>query len=263
MKISDKARLSTLLKNISEIAGDYLRGAYAPHPAPERIRAAVMDYESERERIIGWIQLAGVALFAALYVATYNAFEFHQRVEPAPFALAFYGVFTLWRLRRSYRGSLSAGFRYVSAALDVIVLMALIAAFPLQYDQRAALYLKVPTLFYDFILICLRALRFDPALVLMTGVLSAAGRGALFVKASVDGAPFTGDYRIYMQSLSLLPGAELEKIAAILAVSGILAMGVASAFPPAATTRRQAPLRALVWRGSAPAGKHCTPRRLW
>lgn len=195
-------------------------------PAPARIRAAVAVYEDQSERIVSTIQLAGVIGFAALYAATYASFDVHHAIEPVPVALVFYGGFTLWRLRRSYRSSLSVAQQYASAAIDITALYALIAAFPFQYNEPAALYLKAPTLFYVFILIALRALRFDPRLTLFTGVLAAAGWAGLALWAGMDGAAITSDYRVYMTSLSLLPGAELEKIASILATTLVLALGV-------------------------------------
>lgn len=194
--------------------------------APARIRAAVDAYEMQGERIVGWIQFAGVAVFALLYAATFSTFEFHRPVEPVPVALALYAAFTLWRLRCAYAGRLPIGHQYASAAIDIAVLFALIASFPIQYGEPPAMYLKGPTLFYVFILIGLRALRFDPAQVLFTGALAACAWAILTITAAFHGAPLTADYRIYMTSLSILPGAELEKIGAIAATTIVLALGV-------------------------------------
>jgi adenylate cyclase len=116
----------------------------------------------------------------------------------------------------------------IAAAVDIVVLMAAIWGFTLQYDAPAALYLKAPTLLYAFIFIALRALRFDPVQVLATGAIAAAGWLTLVAIASLS-APQTSDYRVYMSSLSLLWGAEWEKVAAILAVTVILALGVSRA----------------------------------
>lgn len=226
MTLSDRDRQSIFPTSISSALRAAARRLSSPPAAPARIRAAVDEYEERGERIVGWIQLSGVATFTALYLATYRTFDVHHSIEPVPVALALYGAFTVWRLRLSYRGRLSALQRYASAAVDIFVLVALIAAFPAQYGAPAAIYLKAPTLAYVFVLIALRALRFDPPLVLFTGLLAAVGWGALAVWAAIDGAPFTGDYRTYMTSFSLLPGAELEKISAILATTLILAAGV-------------------------------------
>ncbi len=117
------------------------------------------------------------------------------------------------------------------------------------------MYLKGPTLYYACILIGLRALRFDPGQVLFTGLLAAIGWAGLTLWAAVDGAPLTGDYRVYMTSLSVLPGAELEKIIAIATTSFVLALGVARArtllFRTAAEEAASADLSKFVGRDAA------------
>jgi adenylate cyclase len=229
MTILERAPPSISPQNIFEALTAAWRALASPPAAPPRIRAAVDLYERQSERIIGWFQLAGVMLFAALYAATYAAFDVHHAIEPVPAALGIYGVFTLWRLRLSYRGGLKQWQRYGSAAIDVGVLMALIWSFPAQYGEPAALYLKAPTLLYVYILIGLRALRLDPALVLFTGGAAIVGWSVLTLIAAFGGAPFTSDYRVYMTSLSLLPGAELEKLGALAAFTSVLALGVGRA----------------------------------
>ncbi len=215
---------ATLSENIRRLA-ESIGGGGAP--ISQRICRAIAQYEATSEIIVGWIQMGGVVLFAVLYLASYNAFAVHQGVEPAPIALGVYGLFTAWRLRVATKGGLGRPLQYASAFLDIFVLMLMIWSFPAQYQEPAALYLKAPTLAYVFILIALRGLRFDPGQVLFTGALAAAGWALLAVIAGLDGAPITSDYRVYMTSLALLPGAELEKIAAILGFTGVLALGVA------------------------------------
>jgi adenylate cyclase len=70
--------------------------------------------------------------------------------------------------------------------LDVAVLATTLWSFTLQYSLPPALYLKAPTLFYVFVLIALRALRFDPAQVIVTGV-SAAWPGRRWWRSPPSG----------------------------------------------------------------------------
>lgn len=201
----------------------------ASHAAPARVRAAIARHEARSEILVGWFQLAGVLVFAALYAASYAAFDVHAAVEPAPVALALYAGATALRLRAAHTGALTRPWQYASIVADIALFVALMASFPLQYGLPPALYLKAPTLSYVFVLVALRALRFDPAQVLVAGALAAAGWAALAVHAAAAGAEITGSYPRYMTSLSLLPGAELEKIAAISAFALVLALGVARA----------------------------------
>lgn len=226
---SGSVRLSILATNIFKSASSALEASVFSPAAPARIRGSVEAYEAQSEKIISWTQLLGVVIFASLYAVTYSGFSVHRQVEPVPTALALYGGFTLWRLRCAYRGGLSRRQQYASATIDILVLIALIASFPYQYGESAALYLKAPTLFYAFAIIALRTLRFDPGQVLFTGVAAACGWTVLVAIAALDGVPLTGDYREYMRSLSLLPGAELEKLAALLATTIILALSVGRA----------------------------------
>jgi adenylate cyclase len=192
----------------------------------QRVAEAIARAECRVEILTGWLQLAGVVLFLALYLTSRSAFAETMRLEPVPIALAAWGAFVVWRLVLAYRGSAGRIFMGVTAAVDIAVLMVAIWLFTLQYDESPALYLKAPTLLYAFIFIALRTLRFDPAQVVVTGVLAAIG-WLVLVLIAARVAPITSDYRVYMTSLSLLWGAEWEKVAAILAVTAILALAVA------------------------------------
>jgi adenylate cyclase len=199
-----------------------------PPKPPERVARAIERSEAVAEILVAWVQLGGVAFFLVLYAASLPAFDMRMGLEPVPIALALYGAFVGWRLNRAYAGTLSPRLLSISAAIDVGVLMALIWSFTLQYDAPAALYLKGPTLLYAFILIALRALRFDAGHVLLTGLLASAGWLALVLIAARD-APVTSDYPTYMTSLSVLWGAEAEKIAALMGTTLVLALGVSRA----------------------------------
>jgi adenylate cyclase len=220
--------LRQLFARLAAPAGAALAEAFSASCPNARVAEAMARAEARVEILVGWVQLAGVALFFLLYLTSRSAFAGASEFEPVPIALAAWGAFVAWRLRCAYHRAPGRLFVIVAAAIDIIVLMVAIWSFTLQYDAPAALYLKAPTLLYAFIFIALRALRFDPVQVAVTGVLAAAGWLALvFIAART--APMTSNYQVYMTSLSLLWGAEWEKILAILAVTAILALGVARA----------------------------------
>jgi adenylate cyclase len=198
-----------------------------PPMPPERVIRAIREAESVSEILVGWVQLVGAAFFLLLYALSLPAFM-TMGLQPVPIALALYGAFLAWRLSRAYADALSPRLLSISAVVDVSVLMLLIWSFTLQYEAPAALYLKGPTLLYAFILIALRALRFDAGHVLLTGALAIAGWFTLVLIASA-GAPVTTDYPTYMTSLSVLWGAEAEKIVALLGVTLLLALAVSRA----------------------------------
>lgn len=196
-----------------------------------QVASAVRAAEARAEVLVGWIQVGGVLVFAAGYALSRPAFAQAGGPEPVPLALAVYGLFTAWRLRLAYRGPLNPALLTLSSVLDVAVLAGMLWSFTLQYDLPPALYLKAPTLFYVFVLIALRALRFDPAQVIVTGLSAAVAWLALvaFAAFGPEPAPVTRSYPEYMTSLSLLWGAEFDRVGAILLVTTVLAVAVTRA----------------------------------
>lgn len=223
-------RVRQLVARLWTPAAMALAAAFAPVRPSPRVAEAIARAEAQIEILVGWLQLAGVALFFALWLTSRGAFmSAHVAgIEPVPIALAFWAMFVTWRLIGAYHRSSNRIFMTVATSIDILVLMVAIWSFTLQYQTGPALYLKAPTLLYVFIFIALRALRFDPAQVIATGLLAAIGWLVLVLIAS-ESAPQTSDYRVYMTSLSLLWGAEWEKIATILMVTAILALAVARA----------------------------------
>ncbi|MCP5433372.1 MAG: adenylate/guanylate cyclase domain-containing protein [Alphaproteobacteria bacterium] len=205
-----------------------LAAIFSPPALPSRLEAAVRELEAQAEILVGWVQLCGVALFAALYLATRGAFAQTMGLEPVPVALGLYAAFTLARLRLAYLRRLGPAVLTLSSSLDVVLLMLTIWSFTLQYHEPPALYLKAPTLLYVFIVIALRALRFDARQLVLTGLLAATGWMALvgFAAYGPEPAPVTDFYPDYMTSLSLLWGAELDKVVSILAVTLVLTVAV-------------------------------------
>jgi len=220
--------LSQWLTRVSSPARAALAEAFSRQRPNARVAEAMARAEQRIEILTGWVQLFGVGLFLLLYLSSRAAFAGAGMFEPVPVALAAWAAFVVWRLRCAYVQTASRGLMAIAATVDIVVLMVAIWSFTLQYEAPSALYLKAPTLLYVFIFIALRALRFDPAQVVITGVIAAAGWLVLVLIASAT-APQTSDYRVYMTSLSLLWGAEWEKIAAILAVTLVLALGVSRA----------------------------------
>jgi adenylate cyclase len=118
----------------------------------------------------------------------------------------------------------------LSVLADMGLLMALIWSFHLQYMQPPSFYLKAPTLLYIFIFISLRALRFEPGFVLLSGLVASAGWMLLVWYALAHEtieSVITRDYVEYLTSNMVLLGGELDKIVSILVVTFILALAIA------------------------------------
>jgi adenylate cyclase len=199
---------------------------------PARVRDVILREQDWSEILIGWIQLAVVLTFAALYYLSPKPPGANPMIAPEPWVLTGYVLFTLVKLSLAYRRRLPNWLLYLSVVMDMALLLALIWTIHLKYDQPASFYLKVPTLLYVFIFIALRALRFEVRYVLIAGGVAALGWLLMvWYVVSIDPADpmITRSYVEYMTSNSVLLGAEFDKVISILMVTAILAVAIARA----------------------------------
>jgi adenylate cyclase len=195
---------------------------------PPRVQD-IVEAELQQADILGaWIVFAVAGLLGILYLVAPKAGDVMSEMTPVPIVVALFLIFSLVRLRMAYRGPLSRTAQVVFLLLDFTLLYSLIWTFHLQYHQPAAFYLKAPTLLFAFLLIAVRALRFEPAVVLMSGLAATAGWGLMTAYAlqATPGEAVTRDYIDYMTGNRILIGAEIEKIAAILLVTGVLTLAI-------------------------------------
>lgn len=196
---------------------------------PERVVRAIRAHEERSEVLICIVQIAAIGFFAAFYALTPKGFGPEVRFQPVPVTLAAYALFTALRLWLALRGRLSEAFLALSVVVDIAVLMITIWSFHLQYAQPASVYLKAPTLLYVFIIIGMRALRFEPRWVLLAGATAALGWLVLLAYA-IWGQPMeamlTRSFVEYATSSKLLVGAEIDKIVSIVAVTLIIALAL-------------------------------------
>ncbi|MEA2800576.1 MAG: adenylate cyclase [Rhodospirillaceae bacterium] len=212
---------------------DWLFGRGATENLPERVREAIRQQQDRSEILIGWAELVLVGLLAVAYETTTMAAGVVQEdysFEAEVFVI--YGIFAVIRLGLAYRRLLPEWFLYVSAIADTALLMGLIYSFHYKYAQPAVFYLKAPILLYIFLLIALRALRFEARFVIVTGLAAVAGWIALVLYAlgGRGGPPnITDDFVEYMTSNAFLIQAEADKVLAILLTTIVLAIAIARA----------------------------------
>lgn len=214
---------------------DFLLGRHPPgsERLPARVRQLIAAEEATAERLIGWVQLTVVTLFATLYLAAPRPDDAPASMlfDPVPLVLAGYAVFTAGRLALSFRGPLPGAMLAASIAADVGLLMALIWMFHGQYGQEPAFSLKVPTFIYLFVFIAVRAVRFDARYVIFAGLAAALAWAGLVASVVWAGGTqsITRSFTAYMSGSKVLLGAEVEKVATLLLVTGVLALAVARA----------------------------------
>ncbi len=210
---------------------NFIFGEPVPADLPARVQNSIDARQNQAERLISWVQFALISFFGALWLVS-QQFNMSRGMQIVPYVLLGYFLFTVMRLFVAYKDCLPHWFLTLSVLMDVALLMALIWSFHIQYDQPPSFYLKAPTLMYVFIFIALRALRFEPRYIMVTGLAAAAGWGILmaWVLVAVPTDPMiTRDYVIYMTSNSVLIGAEIDKMVSILLVTTVLCIAVTRA----------------------------------
>ena len=196
---------------------------------PLVIRTSIEAQQNSSERLIGWIQLTILALFTLLYTTAPKTLPGGAEFEPVPYFLAAYFGFTCVRLYVAYKRSLPFWVLVLSVLVDMALLIGLIFSFHLQYMQPPSFYLKAPTLLYIFIFISLRALRFEPGFVLLSGLVGATGWLLLLgfaIMSNAETETITRDYVQYLTSNNVLVGGELDKVISILVVTLILTLAI-------------------------------------
>ena len=213
------------------IAGAFNVGARY-RDLPPRVQTTIYRQQDNSEIVISVIQLAIVIGFGTFYLLAPKTFPPEVVFKPVPWVLGAYLGFTLVRLLVASNRRLPDWFVAVSTVVDIVMLLGMIWSFHLQYMQPASFFLKAPTVLYIFIFIALRALRFQVRFILLAGVVAALGWlwMVVYVVTIVPGNTMvTRDYVTYLTSNSVLIGAEIDKVLAILVVTGILAMATSRA----------------------------------
>ena len=196
---------------------------------PARVQRLVDAEEEKSERLITWVQLTVLAVFATLYFVAPRPPDAQATMfEPVPLVLAPYALFTLVRLGLTHRGFMPGWFLVLSMLVDVTMLWALIWTFHLDYGQPAGFSLKVPTFIYIFVFIAVRALRFDARFVASMGAFAAVGWVGLVAYALAVGGPemITRNFVEYLNGPYVLIGAEFDKVVTIAVVTGVLSLAV-------------------------------------
>ena len=205
-------------------------GIDPPEHLPRRVAEQIVAQHQKNDILTGWVQLAIIGAIGAFYLLLHDIPAEHTLLQPVPWAIGAYGVFTAFRLWMSYRAPLPRHLQIASVGIDVSILMITIWALHIQFHQPAAYYLKQPALYFIFVIIVLRGLSAWPGDALLAGLLAAAGWLILLGYAVL--APggrdlLTSDHVTYANSLGILIGAEMEKIVAILMASALVSVAVA------------------------------------
>ena len=194
---------------------------------PQRVQVRIRANDALSEVLVKLFQLVVFAIWGL-------AFWLAPRPDPTtesavPQVIAAYLVVNLVLLVLAWLRNLPDWLVTLSIALDMALLTYLIWTFHIQYEQPASFSLKTVEAFNYFVLIGLRALRFQARYVLIAGALAIVSWSALVIYAvETDPADpmITRDYVTYLTSNSVLVGAEISKLLSFLIFTLVLAVAV-------------------------------------
>jgi len=203
-----------------------LIGEAAPTHLPRRVEDRVRRTETRGEQMISLVHLLICAFLFSLYVVSPRAAgTAHPMFEPVPTALTVYGVMAILRTWLAFTNRLRPLVVALFVVFEILGLIALIFSFHFQYGQEPAFYLKAPTLGYLFVFIAVRAISFNPWMVLLAGTTAVLGWvGLLLFALFNEDQPgvITRSFVEYIHSSRILVGAEVDKMIALSTLTLVL-----------------------------------------
>ncbi|MEL6743894.1 MAG: adenylate/guanylate cyclase domain-containing protein [Pseudomonadota bacterium] len=203
-----------------------------PHidQAPERVKHAIRESDDVSEVLVKLIQLAVFALWGLAYLAAPPPDP--STISQVPVVIGAYTVVTFGLLLLAVKRWTPSWLIYLSIILDTALLTYLIFTFHEQYGQPASFSLKAVEVLNYFVLIGLRALRFEARYVIAAGAASMAFWTLMVVYVVINDPldpMVTRSYVTYLTSNTVLIGAEISKIISMGMVTLILALAVSRA----------------------------------
>ncbi len=194
---------------------------------PERVRKTIERSDDLSEALVKLIQLIIFSIWGVLYFSSPKPNPDTESWVPIVVAVYLSITFVgfIWACHRR----IPAPVVYFTIFIDTALMIFLIASFHVQYGQTASFSLKAPAMLNLFVLIALRTLRFQARFVIAAGLMAVVGWLLLVVyviTVDPENMMVTRDYVTYLTSNSVLIGAEIGKVVAILMVTVILAIAV-------------------------------------
>jgi len=209
-----------------------LRGLWSPAEAPlPRVAEQIARSQRESERWVSVAQIAVIAAAAVAYVSTPRGFSPDAPIAALP--LGIFAMVLLIALRAwfAYSGQLSNGVLAASVVAEMVVMLGMLWGFAPQYETTLAIATKNALFVAIFVLIALRALRFEPAWVWLSGLTATVGWSLLAFFAWREAGPSgqTMDFVVAATSARIDPHDEIIRISAIVIVTVVLAIALARA----------------------------------
>lgn len=193
---------------------------------PPRIKNEIKIQQYQSELLVGGVQLGVIILFMVINCFTPVGYTPNAPVHSTTLGLSLFTILILTRLWFAYTNQLTPLVLGLFVITEMFLLLFIIWTYYLQYETSPTINLKNTHINYAYILITLRALRFEPEWVLLSGFSAIIG-WSLIVWQTLSSAGMnviTWDYVTYASTRSVYLGAVFDVLLSILLVTIVLAL---------------------------------------
>ncbi len=193
---------------------------------PPRIRDEMRVQQYQSELLVGGVQLSVVLLLMIINYLTPAGYTPYAPVHSTSLGLSLFSILILTRLWFAYTNQLKPRMLGLFVITEMLLLLFIIWTYYLQYETSPTINLKNTHINYVYILIALRALRFEPEWVLLSGLTAVIGWSVIIWQtlSSTGMNVITWDYVTYASTRSVYLGAVFDVLLSILLVTFILAL---------------------------------------
>ncbi|WP_454785950.1 adenylate/guanylate cyclase domain-containing protein [Legionella sp. WA2024007413] len=193
---------------------------------PQRIRDDMKSQQYRSELLVGGVQLGVIFLLMIIDYLTPIGYTPHAPVHSTSLGLSLFTILILTRLWFAYTNQLTPKVLGLFVITEMFLLLFIIWTYYLQYETSATINLKNTHINYVYILIALRALRFEPEWVLLSGFTAVIGWTVIVWQtlSSTGMSVITWDYITYASTQSVYLGAVFDILLSIFLVTVILAL---------------------------------------
>jgi adenylate cyclase len=203
-------------------------GGVAP---PPRVSQEIARSQREAERWVAGAQVAVIVAAALAYTFTPRGFSPDAPIAALPLGIVALMLLIGLRAWVAWSGQLTRPVLAASVVAEMVVLLAMLWGFAPQYETTLPVALKNALFATIFVLIALRALRFEPIWVWLSGLTAAIGWSLLAWFAWREAGPGgqTMDFVVAATTGRIDAHDEVIRVAVILIVTAVLAVALARA----------------------------------
>jgi adenylate cyclase len=193
---------------------------------PLRVKEEIEAQQNKSEILVSSVQLGVIVLFFIINFFTPATYSPNAPVNSASLGLSLFAILTLVRLWFATTNQLTPLFIGFSIIAEMMLLLFIIWTYYLQYETTETINLKNTHINYVYILIALRALRFEPKWVILSGLTASVCWSIIVWHAlsNTSMSVITWDYVTYASTRSVYWGSVFDVIFSILLVTMIIAL---------------------------------------